>query len=253
MITSYKLILSPSDGMRIMPSDSYKLYSWLLSGIPVEYADELHIQQGHPVSQSVCYDAEVKAPVWRVNLLTDEASALFSPVLERAECIALHTGSIGIAHREAACQTDFKALILRGRELSSNRAELRFVTGASFKQNGSYVIFPQERLILQSLANRWNSFCPEYPLADADALAMLASGLCISDYSLHTVRYNLKNAYIPAFTGRVTMTARLPVPLLELWNALLCWAPYSGIGIKTALGMGGVDARFAEKRTAQGE
>ena len=90
------------------------------------------------------------------------------------------------------------------------------------------------------------------PCASA-GIVKLASGLCISDYSLHTVRYNLKNAYIPAFTGRVTVTARLPVPLLELWNALLCWAPYSGIGIKTALGMGGVDVRFAEKRTAQGE
>ena len=29
-------------------------------------------------------------------------------------------------------------------------------------------------------------------------------------------------------------------PLLELWNALLSFAPYGGIGIKTTLGMGGV-------------
>ena len=33
---------------------------------------------------------------------------------------------------------------------------------------------------------------------------------------------------------------RLALPLLELWNALLSFAPYGGIGIKTALGMGGV-------------
>lgn len=250
MITSYKLKLSAADGMRIMPSDGYKLYSWLLSELPSEYADELHIQRGHPVSQYVCYDTESKSPIWRINLLTDEAAELFVPALERAESVELHSGSVAITGKELSGKTDFKDLILRGRELNASRAELCFVTAAAFKQNGSYVIFPQERLILQSLINRWNSFCPEYPLSDEDAFAMLASGLCISDYSLHSVRYNLKNVYIPAFVGRVTLTARLPAPLLELWNALLCWVPYSGIGIKTALGMGGTDVRFSERPIA---
>lgn len=53
-----------------------------------------------------------------------------------------------------------------------------------------------------------------------------------------------KNVYIPAFVGKVTLDSRLPVPLAELWRAILLWADYSGIGIKTALGMGGANVRF---------
>ena len=60
------------------------------------------------------------------------------------------------------------------------------------------------------------------------------------DYNLHTTRYLLKETRIPSFLGSVTIEARLAPPLLEFWNALLSFAPYGGIGIKTALGMGGV-------------
>lgn len=73
---------------------------------------------------------------------------------------------------------------------------------------------------------------------------MLESGIYIRDYTLKTVRYHLKNVYIPAFVGKVTLDSRLPVPLAELWRAILLWADYSGIGIKTALGMGGANVRF---------
>ena len=65
-------------------------------------------------------------------------------------------------------------------------------------------------------------------------------GLRIRDYSLHTVTYHIKNTCIPGFVGSAVVEARLALPLLELWNALLSFAPYGGIGIKTTLGMGGV-------------
>ena len=40
--------------------------------------------------------------------------------------------------------------------------------------------------------------------------------------------------------GQINFTRTDAMPLLELWNALLSFAPYGGIGIKTSLGMGGV-------------
>ena len=51
---------------------------------------------------------------------------------------------------------------------------------------------------------------------------------------------SIKNTRIPGFVGSAVVEARLALPLLELWNALLSFAPYGGIGIKTTLGMGGV-------------
>ena len=92
--------------------------------------------------------------------------------------------------------------------------------------------------------NRWNLFCDAYPLEDADALRMLECGIAISDYSLKTVRFHLKNVYIPAFVGKVMIRSRLPAPLADVWQSVLLWANYCGIGIKTTLGMGGTSVRF---------
>ncbi len=43
----------------------------------------------------------------------------------------------------------------------------------------------------------------------------------------------MKDTAIPGFCGKIQVEAKLPLPLLELWGALVCLAPYGGIGIKT--------------------
>ena len=45
---------------------------------------------------------------------------------------------------------------------------------------------------------------------------------------------------IPGFTGELTLKCRLDGFHLTMANLLLHFAPYAGVGIKTALGMGGV-------------
>lgn len=107
-------------------------------------------------------------------------------------------------------------------------------------------------LVLQSLIQHWNSAFPECALTDPDAFQALAQGLRILDYDLRTTRYLLKEARIPAFRGSMTLEARLAPPLLALWNALLTFAPFGGIGIKTTLGMGGTEAEFIPARFPDG-
>lgn len=107
-------------------------------------------------------------------------------------------------------------------------------------QAGRYAIYPQEFLLLQSLVLHWSTAFPDCQLNDPDALDAILRGLHILDYNLHTVSYPIKNTRIPGFVGSAVVEARLALPLLELWNALLSFAPYGGIGIKTTLGMGGV-------------
>lgn len=122
-----------------------------------------------------------------------------------------------------------------------------FQSPCAFKQAGRYAIYPQENLILQSLITHWNTTFPEYALTDSDALQALQQGLHIVDYNLHTTRYLLKETRIPSFLGNVTVEAHLAPPLLELWNTLLSFAPYGGIGIKTTLGMGGTTTAFQKR------
>ena len=131
-------------------------------------------------------------------------------------------------------------LLLAAREEPASRTRLWFRTPCAFKQAGRYAIYPQEFLLLQSLVLHWNTAFPDCQLNDPDALDAILRGLHILDYNLHTVSYPIKNTRIPGFVGSAVVEARLALPLLELWNALLSFAPYGGIGIKTALGMGGV-------------
>lgn len=181
--------------------------------------------------------------VWRGNLLTERAASVFSPALEAVHTISLHTDEVSIVSKNVS-EIRFREIIEKAQLEPHSQAELQFITASSFKQSGRYVIFPQEKLILQSLVNRWNLFCNEYPLEDADALRMLECGIAISDYSLKTVRFHLKNVYIPAFVGKVMIRSRLPAPLADVWQSVLLWANYCGIGIKTTLGMGGTSVRF---------
>ena len=53
--------------------------------------------------------------------------------------------------------------------------------------------------------------------------------------------YVLKGSPIPGFVGELTLENRLEGFHRELADALLCFAPFSGVGIKTTLGMGGVE------------
>ena len=88
---------------------------------------------------------------------------------------------------------------------------------------------------------------PGYPLNDEDAFQVLLSGVHIVDYQLRTSRVSLKGVKIPGFVGSCILDAKLPLPLLELWNTLLLFADYSGIGIKTGLGMGGVHVQWLKQ------
>lgn len=252
MIEQLQFALTPPDGARVPQSTAYRLYGWLLEQLPSELGDALHEQGEHPVSQFLYFSKERQALVWTVNLLTDELCRTAGPVLEQARQIRLHELTL---NAELLCKTppvSAQQLIGAGREQAANRATLTFRSPCAFKQAGRYAIYPQESLVLQSLIQHWNSAFPEFALTDPDALQALAQGLRILDYELRTTRYSLKETRIPAFRGSVTMEARLAPPLLELWNALLCFAPFGGVGIKTTLGMGGTELEFVSAQFQNG-
>ena len=101
--------------------------------------------------------------------------------------------------------------------------------------------------MLQSLIARWGLCFPEFPLDDPDAMQAILAGLHVVDYRLHTARYTMKQTKIPSFMGHVILEGHLPVPLMEIVNTLYVFAPYAGMGIKTALGMGGVQLCETQK------
>ena len=239
MIQQIQLVLSPPNDVRIPQSWAYRLYGWLMSQISSEFGDQMHLQGEHPIAHFLCFSQEKKSLIWTVNLLNDTVRQIISPVLESAKEIPLHELTLPVSEVCVSPAVSAEEMIRSGRSHSESCVKLIFQSPCAFKQAGRYAIFPQEALILQSLITHWNSAFPEYALTDPDALQALQQGLHIVDYNLHTTRYPLKEARIPSFLGNITIEAHLAPPLLELWNILLSFASYGGIGIKTTLGMGG--------------
>lgn len=249
MIQQIQLVLSPPSDVRVPQSWAYRLYGWLMSQISTEFGDQMHLQGEHPIAHSLYFSQEKRALFWTINLLNDATRQVISPVLESAKEIPLHELTLPVSEIRIFPAVSAEELIHAGRSCGENRAKLVFLSPCGFKQAGRYAIFPQETLLLQSLIAHWNTAFPEYALTDPDALQALQQGLHIVDYNLHTTRYLLKETRIPSFLGNVTIEARLAPPLLELWNALLSFAPYGGIGIKTTLGMGGATVSFPRSQS----
>ncbi len=243
-MTQHQLVLHTPDGRPIPAVWAYRLYAWLLTRMPREEGDWLHQTGEHPISQFLSYDKDTQQTVWTVNLLCAELEERLSPPLLETDVIDLHGCPISIEQQTIRKVPGPEALILQGREQCRKRVEIRFLTPTAFKQAGRYAIFPQERLLLQSMLSRWNYLCPDYPLTDEDAVSALLEGIHIVDYALRTTRYRMKDTAIPGFCGKIQVEAKLPLPLLELWGALVSLAPYAGVGVKTTLGMGGVQAAF---------
>lgn len=175
-----------------------------------------------------------------LNTAEDASLRWMLQALERCTTLELHGAPLQMEPLGSHSVENGLQLLLAAREEPASRTRLWFRTPCAFKQAGRYAIYPQEFLLLQSLVLHWNTAFPDCQLNDPDALDAILRGLHILDYNLHTVSYPIKNTRIPGFVGSAVVEARLALPLLELWNALLSFAPYGGIGIKTTLGMGGV-------------
>lgn len=252
MIEQLQLALIPPEDVRVPQAYAYRLYGWLLEQLSPEWGNALHEQGEHPVAQFLHYSTEKQALVWTLNLLNEELSREAVPVLERVQQIRLHELSLRAELLSRSQPVSAQQMICAGRDRGANRAKLIFRSPCAFKQSGRYVIYPQETLVLQSLIQHWNNTFPEFALTDSDAFQAMAQGLRIIDYDLRTTRYSLKETRIPAFRGSITIEARLAPPLLELWNTLLNFAPFGGIGIKTTLGMGGTEIEFIPARCYDG-
>lgn len=243
MMRQYAITLNPPPEHPLYANAAYRLYAHVLEQLPKEEAQWLHEEGSGEVSQYLQYKKEDGSCLWTVNMLTDRAGTVVSPLLDIMEKVEIEGCSFPIAEKKCATM-GLKELLEA--DASLRYQTIRFCTPTAFKQSGRYTIFPQERLMLQSLLLRWRQAFPECPMDDPDAFEALLAGVHIIDYKLSTSRYLLKGTRIPGFTGNCTVEAKLAPPLLAVWNALLGFANYAGMGIKTGIGMGGV-------QTCQGE
>lgn len=240
LLTRYRLALSAG---RDTPSPewAYRLYAALLDGLPPAASEAVH--RGSAVSQFLA--PRGGSWCWSVHLLGEDGHRLLAPCLESRRTyrlkklgITLHVEDL---ERESVADVETLFALAQGLDLPR---VLRFRTPTAFKSRGQYVSLPTPWLLLQSLARRWNSAFPACPIIDEDGqgLQALAEGLRFPRFRLESRGYCLKGSSIPGFVGEVAVESGLTGFHRHLAGLLLLFAPYAGVGIKTALGMGGVES-----------
>lgn len=122
-----------------------------------------------------------------------------------------------------------------------------FQTPTAFKSAGKYVFLLDIRLIYQSIMNKYDTVSEKYYIFDEELLEEMVSCTQWLDYHLKSQRFHLEGVIIPSFTGKIKIKIHGSQKLVNLINFLLQFGAYSGVGIKTAIGMGKISIMSLEK------
>ena len=220
MIKKYRLPIQAEGGL-LRFEHSYALYGELMSRIDSDIADMLHMEGFTPLSQHL--ELNRKGAAWIVTTFDDTVSEAFLCAVHEIKGISLRDSELilNLSDPFLENETSFESLLRESSNtMQHTRNRIEFVSPTGFKSDEQYVLYPTSDLILKSLITKWNAVCTDYVIDDAELVKM--------------------NQHIRAFSGSVSMRAKLAAPLERIYTMLLRFGEYSGVGIKTALGMGGI-------------
>lgn len=220
-------------------SAGYHLYAFLLQQLPPQSAAAIHDAADSPVSQWV------QGTQWVITAFRPEVSEALDPLLAELRQIRLH-GYPNLLVRHCRRREVSTAQLLE--TVPAGSLYLTFRTPTAFKSHGVYQLLPTQELIMQSLLRRWNLNFPGFAIEDeGGGLQALTEGLVYRNVQLQTSPFHLKSASIPGVCGCVEAELRLKGFHRQLACALLHFAGFAGLGIKTSLGMGGTTVHWMEE------
>ena len=242
MLTRYEFLLRPDKACRPRQEWGYRLYAALLREAPTRFGLEAHGGDVTPISQHLKTGGEGPL-IWSVALLGQSAEDVLCGPLEALRELQLEKDGVCFSVEKLRTERvpDAASLLAAATEHSGTHP-LLFRTSTAFKSRGQYLNLPTARLIIQSLMKKWNGCISECPIDDEDGEGMeaIAAGLRCRSFQITDQRFYLKGNSVPGFTGRITLENRLSGFHRQLADALLLFSEYAGVGIKTTLGMGGV-------------
>ncbi|MBQ6583046.1 MAG: CRISPR system precrRNA processing endoribonuclease RAMP protein Cas6 [Mogibacterium sp.] len=224
----------------------------LMEHIDPAYAEKLHEQSLNPYSQHIeirpdCVD-------WIICTVTEEArEQIIVPLM------AEDLQSIWLEHKQLRLEVLGKTLEEMTYDELLERTyfaecpryvTVEFRTAAAFKVNGNYQFYPTVEHLLMSLIRKHDRFAGRFEIYTDKIEQELRENIQITDYRLRSTRFHLEGVRIPSFLGSVTLRIGGPRQFVSLINMLLAFGEYTGVGIKTGLGMGAVTVTQHRKETA---
>ncbi len=246
-ITTLSLHLEGEDGFDSSKLNACSLgpmlQSVLLDNADLEYAEQLHATGFNPYSQYCAKEADGSI-VWRISALNDIAASRLLEPARKIESFKLRNLDAVFSVSRHTCESEsISCLLEKLRSDPGPTFRIRFVTPTSFKSKNRYAIMPDARLIFQNLLMRYNQVYAADSEVDAETVEYIAEHTCITSYNLRSryfPRTMGRQDKIPAFVGTVTLHVSGPQSLRGLVAMLLSFGESAGVGIKTAMGMGGL-------------
>lgn len=233
-----------TEGSGLRYHQSSNMQGVLMDQIDTDYAEKLHSQGLKPYSQCLLSGVQTQ---WSVKTFTREAyQEIILPLLDdRFARFTIEKKDIHVTIREKDLKTLRKQELLN--EFYSNTCSrylnLEFLTPTAFKSNGNYVIMPDAKYIYQSLMNRYSAASPDMEMYDPETLDHLISHSSIVQYKLRSVLFPIEGIKIPSFKGELSLKISGPGTMAKYARLLARFGEYAGVGIKTAMGMGGLQIK----------
>ena len=255
MLKIFEITLGMPPEVRVNSSMGSVFQGALMELLSEDVAIELHQAGLRPYTQTVYFDREIRMPVWRLSCLNDFAETeIVKPLLEKNELFLKQKNySVKLLTKKQIHATTFEQLtdVYFQAEEVPYGVDLTFRTVTSFKRDGAYVIMPELYLILQSLLNKWNFCSPDIKLQEQNLERHLAESCRIVQYNLHTEPFYIENKKIYGFAGKMRNLFHGNDSVKRVLALLFGFAPYAGVGIKTAIGMGAVQSTIIFRRDCQ--
>ena len=214
----------------------------LMERIDREYGNFLHISNLKPYTQSLSIERDCIK--WIITTLYDEAKEKIIDALNDDDFNEIELKykklKLKILDKKLT-QTSEQELMEKYYFGESKRfIKINFTTPTSFKSNGKYQIYPNLKWIYQSIMRKHDEASDEKFTFNEEVWEDLLNYSEITSYNLKSTNFQLEGVKIPSFQGRITIKVKGPQMMVNLVNFMIAYAEFSGVGIKTSVGMGSI-------------
>lgn len=228
------------------------LHGVLIQQLSNEYAEKMHESTVRPYSQFL----DERTNEWNIQLVSDEANREIGTCILKDDFTSFYLKNrewtVPIIEKKVFTKS-YDQLLKEVYFMDCSRyITIKFLTPTAFKQNKRYIYYPDIRLIFQSIIQKHDAIQIKTKFEDEQILVDIIENIQIISYQLKTKKFNLEGIRIQGFVGTVTFKIGGPQMLVNLVHFLLAYAEYSGVGIKTAIGMGAMVVK-EERRKENGE
>lgn len=250
-LTELRIYLNSEDAEDFTFNKASILQGVIMEKIDSEFAIKMHENGLKPYSQCIRMEEKQKV-VWYIRSLNVEAKQyIIQPLLSdtfQSFYLEHDKKQIRIVSKELLELSVHDLFQKFYTETVSNHFIIEFLTPTAFKKNGKYSFYPDIFDIFQSIMRRFDSVSKNETMFNEDTLEQLSNSTEIIAYNLRSVNFSLEGVRIPAFIGTIHIKIHASQTMINFANLLFQFGNYSGVGIKTAIGMGSIHVTERKRR-----